>query len=108
MECLVTWAHPVNRGTPSWDGVSSLAQGTRDARLTWCGTAQVTDVWVAGKRVLQDRKVLTLDEEDIKARVGAAVLGSWLFGSLFHFDTSVDVLIAAQGEESSLCTCDCG
>jgi 5-methylthioadenosine/S-adenosylhomocysteine deaminase len=27
---------------------------------------QVTDVWVAGKQLMKDRKLLTLDEQELK------------------------------------------
>ena len=47
------------RAHPLYDPVSQIVYaGHRD---------QVTDVWVAGKRVVEERRLVTLDEQDLVA-----------------------------------------
>ncbi|MGD2112254.1 MAG: TRZ/ATZ family hydrolase, partial [Gammaproteobacteria bacterium] len=45
---------------PLYDPVSQLVYA--------CGREQVTDVWVAGQQLLKDRRLTTLDDNDILAR----------------------------------------
>eukprot|EP01132_Coremiostelium_polycephalum_P007879 gene7879-9698_t len=39
------------------------------SHLIYCGTNQVTNVWVGGKQVVKNSKITTIDEEDLKKRV---------------------------------------
>ena len=48
---------------PVYDPVSQLVYA--------CGREQVTDVWVAGQQLLKDRRLTTLDENDILERTRA-------------------------------------
>lgn len=53
-------------------GIESAPMYDVLSHLAYCTSrSQVTDVWVAGKRIVSGRKVLTLDEADLLKRARA-------------------------------------